>query len=149
MINQFKDKYTWLSNFAPVYIYTKDGFYPSVEHAYQAQKSIDTNWKEICMNTDKSPGEIKKLSKKINLIKDWENNKVSIMKGLLREKFAQEPFKTRLLKTGDEVIIEGNYWNDQFWGVCLKTNKGKNVLGTLIMEIRSDLKKGATWTEKM
>lgn len=30
-------------------------------------------------------------------------------------------------------------WNDKFWGVCLKTGKGSNTLGKLIMEIRSNL----------
>ena len=56
------------------------------------------------------------------------------------QKFNQEPFKSKLLDTGDEYIMEGNWWGDKFWGICLKTNTGNNNLGKLIMQIRNTLK---------
>jgi predicted NAD-dependent protein-ADP-ribosyltransferase YbiA (DUF1768 family) len=61
------------------------------------------------------------------------------MEECIKQKFNQEPFKTKLLETGSKHIQEGNRWGDKFWGVCLKTNKGKNHLGRLIMEVRSTL----------
>lgn len=57
------------------------------------------------------------------------------------QKFNKEPFKSKLIATGDLYIQEGNLWNDKFWGVCLKTNTGQNILGKLIMEIRNEISK--------
>lgn len=62
------------------------------------------------------------------------------MKELLIKKFNQEPFRQKLIDTGDVYIQEGNNWNDIYWGVCIKTNKGENILGKLIMEIRDVIK---------
>jgi hypothetical protein len=42
-----------------------------------------------------------------------------------------------LLLTGDEELIEGNFWGDVFWGVC--NGVGKNHLGKILMEVRSEL----------
>jgi hypothetical protein len=47
----------------------------------------------------------------------------------------------RLLNTGDEELVEGNTWNDTFWGCTRKTDgawKGNNMLGKLLMEIREN-----------
>jgi predicted NAD-dependent protein-ADP-ribosyltransferase YbiA (DUF1768 family) len=44
----------------------------------------------------------------------------------------------RLLLTGDEELIEGNYWHDHIWGVCDGT--GTNWLGKILMEIRDELR---------
>lgn len=65
--------------------------------------------------------------------------KLPIMEELLRIKFSgSEPFLTRaLLDTRDSELIEGNTWNDEFWGVC--NNVGENNLGKLLMKIREEL----------
>ena len=62
------------------------------------------------------------------------------MKHSLIQKFNQEPYKSKLLNTENEFIQEGNMWNDKFWGVCLKTGKGENNLGRMIMDIRTKLR---------
>jgi predicted NAD-dependent protein-ADP-ribosyltransferase YbiA (DUF1768 family) len=62
------------------------------------------------------------------------------MKKLLIQKYNQEPYKTKLINTGDLYIREGNYWNDTYWGFYLKTQTGQNMLGILIMEIRNNIK---------
>lgn len=80
------------------------------------------------------------MSRNIKLVDDWEERKLFVMTLCLQQKFSQEPYKTKLLQTGDRYIQEGNMWNDKFWGVCLKTNKGKNTLGKIIMIIRENLK---------
>ena len=61
------------------------------------------------------------------------------MTNCLEQKFNIEPYKTKLIETGNKYIQEGNRWNDKFWGVCLKTNQGENNLGKLIMNIRAKL----------
>jgi predicted NAD-dependent protein-ADP-ribosyltransferase YbiA (DUF1768 family) len=42
-----------------------------------------------------------------------------------------------LKATGDEELVEGNWWNDTFWGVC--NGVGENNLGKLLMKIRAEL----------
>jgi len=101
-------------------------------------KSEDPSWKLFCA-TVVSPGDVKRASKKICLVAGWESKKVSIMRECLRQKYSQEPYRSKLLATGEEELQEGNMWNDTFWGVSLRTGKGQNILGKLIMEIREEL----------
>ena len=59
----------------------------------------------------------------------------------MRAKFTQNPkLKEQLLSTGDAILIEGNTWNDRYWGVDASSGVGKNHLGKLLMKIRSELK---------
>jgi ribA/ribD-fused uncharacterized protein len=141
MIKEFRGEYRWLSNFAPCEIHFNGMRFASVEHAYMSAKSNDPAWKDFCADARNAPGKVKKKSKSIELRKDWESIKVSVMRQLLEKKFSQEPFKTLLLNTGGLYIQEGNRWGDTFWGVDLKTNEGENQLGVLIMSIRDRLLK--------
>lgn len=65
------------------------------------------------------------------------------MRQLLELKFNQPEFREKLLLTQDEDLIEGNWWHDNIWGDCscpkCKDIPGKNRLGILLMEIRSQL----------
>jgi predicted NAD-dependent protein-ADP-ribosyltransferase YbiA (DUF1768 family) len=58
------------------------------------------------------------------------------MRSLLRQKFAHPSMRERLLATGDEELIEGNWWGDTFWGVC--NGEGQNQLGKLLMRVRHE-----------
>ena len=93
----------------------------------------------LCSDPQVSAGEIKRLSRQVQLIPNWEAKKLIVMKDCLFQKYIKQPFKELLLKTDDAEIIEGNWWGDKFWGVCLKTNEGHNMLGKMIMEIRTKL----------
>ena len=65
------------------------------------------------------------------------------MEEIVREKFRQnEELAKMLLATGDRILEEGNSWNDTFWGVSIKTRKGKNNLGIILMKVRDELKGG-------
>lgn len=140
MIHQFRGEYGWLSNFAECPIDIMGIVYPSVENAYMSCKRADDEWKLFCRDNDAAT--VKKKSKNIELRENWEDIKLQAMKHCLLEKFNQEPFRTKLLDTGNQNIVEGNYWNDTFWGVDLKQdpNIGENHLGRLIMEVRKSLK---------
>lgn len=143
MINSFKGDYSWLSNMADCEINYKGWTFKSVENAYMwAKNPNDEAWLDFCLTN--SPAECKKRAKTVALRHDWEEVKLSVMFELLKLKFSQKRFKEKLLATGTENIVEGNYWNDKFWGVCLKSNPnvGENYLGRLIMEVRTLLKKG-------
>ena len=140
MILEFQGEHRWLSNFVPVKIILGGIEYSSVEHAYMSAKSNDPPWKKICSDPNIKPGEIKKLGRNIKLRPNWDNIKFDIMKECLKQKFSQEPFRTKLLKTGNQNIQEGNRWGDEIWGVNLNRipNRGENHLGRLIMEIRKE-----------
>lgn len=140
-IKQFSGPNRWLSNFYIVPILYLQRTYPSVEHAYQAQKSDSQAWKEYCANPMTTPYDVKKDSYKQQLVPNWDNIKLGIMDTLLRIKFNTPELMNKLLETRDADIQEGNNWNDTFWGVDLLTGQGHNHLGRLIMDIRSDLQK--------
>lgn len=143
MINSFRGYHAWLSNMYDCEIEFMGHKFKSVENAYMfAKRPNDLEWLNKCLNL--SPGDIKKASRLITVREDWEVVKLSIMYELLKKKFTQEPFRTDLLNTRGENIVEGNRWNDTFWGVDIKSNPnvGENWLGRLIMDIRTKIKNG-------
>lgn len=137
-IDRFRDEYHFLSNFYPIEIEYKGLIYPSLEHAYQADKTNDIKTKQEIINT-KSPGLVKKMGRKVKMRNDF--NSILTMFELLTIKFNNPKMRELLLSTGDAILIEGNDWNDTFWGVC--NGKGKNVLGKLLMKVRNNLTKGS------
>ena len=59
----------------------------------------------------------------------------------MKQKFNWPELRTKLLATGNRVLVEGNYWHDNFWGECTcekckATQKAENWLGKLLMERR-------------
>lgn len=135
MINEFNGQYRWLSNFwlCPV-VY--DGLvYPSTENAYQAAKLVGLNRMNF---TVCSPGKAKRLGRELGNHTDWDIEKLEVMNAVLLQKFCPESFLAeKLIVTSPMEIVEGNAWNDTFWGVC--KGEGENNLGKLIMAIRHNL----------
>lgn len=137
-IESFKGKYSFLSNFHPSKVKFEGLIYPTSEHAFQAAKTLNMDIRKRFCSYD-SPGIAKRMGRKIELRSDWEEVKVSTMKKIVKLKFLQHPVLTkRLLNTGNTKLIEGNTWNDTFWGVC--RGKGENNLGKILMEVRDELK---------
>jgi len=134
MIAEFQGQYRWLSNFHLTPVVYEGQVYPSSENAYQAAKTLGDRSAFLHV----TPGVSKKLGRRVKLRPDWEAVKVDVMRDVLRSKFALPDLAQMLLETGDQPLIEGNTWNDTFWGVC--RGKGQNRLGLLLMEIRSELK---------
>ena len=143
MIAMFEGKYAFLSNFenSP---FTIDGVtFPTVEHWFQAYKTLDpVEFMEI-VSAD-TPGRAKRMGRRVTLRPDWEEVKVDVMRAGLRHKFAIPEFRTLLLATGDEELMEGNTWHDNTWGncVCQKCQNipGRNMLGMLLMELRNEIR---------
>lgn len=140
MIAEFRGKWAKLGNYSPCLIFYEKHAYQSVEHAYQAAKSLDETTRKM-IREQPTPALAKKLARRIALRPDWEDVKVGIMRELLDEKFAQEPERSILLSTGDELLVEGNWWGDAFWGQC-PVGVGENWLGRLLMETRESLTRG-------
>jgi len=113
--------------------------YPSSENAYQAAKTEDLELRKQFLNI--SPKESKQLGSKIEIRKDWDNIKMSVMYDILLSKFTRNTsIKLSLLNTKNKYLEETNWWGDVFWGVC--ENKGRNELGHLLMLVRSKLNTG-------
>ncbi len=136
-----RSRYGFLSNFFPCEIRYQGYRYKSVEHAFQAAKAVK-NADRILIAAAGSPASAKRLGGKVERRKDWEDIKVSIMLKLLQRKFRQDPLKELLLKTDDAILIEGNTWDDRFWGMTRMLGDewvGLNMLGILLMMVREGL----------
>lgn len=136
-IEGFQNEFRFLSNFEPVRVVLDGITYSSVEHAYQAAKSLDVEERKIIQKAA-GPGHAKRLGKIMGCREDWDDVKERIMTDLCIQKFAQEPYMSLLLATGDAYIEETNTWKDTHWGVC--NGKGKNRMGHILMKIRADLR---------
>lgn len=133
MILEFKNEYRWLSNFAPVKVELDGVVYPSVENAYQAGKTLDEAMRKQFVGINAY--EAKQLGKRVVMRPDWDQVKLLLMTELCRQKYNQEPYRSKLIATGDQEIQEGNWWGDTYWGVC--RGVGHNHLGKIIMHLRS------------
>ena len=137
VIDSFKGKYFFLSNFyeSPV-IY--DGItYLNNEAAFQAQKTL--NKKQRLKFAMLNPSRAKEMGRSISLRPDWEEIKINVMYEICKAKFTQnENLKRSLLNTGNAELIEGNNWGDKIWGQV--NGIGENNLGKILMRIREELK---------
>lgn len=136
MIDKFRGKYWFLSNFYESSIEDENITYPTVEHYFQAQKTLNREEKLKIAKATK-PAKAKKIGRQVNLRKDWEDIKLQVMEKALRLKFQNPDLRKKLIATGDEELVEGNQWGDRYWGVC--NGSGKNKLGKLLMKIRKEL----------
>lgn len=134
-ITRFREENFFLSNFYPVQIKMDGIVYPTLEHAYQAAKTLDKD-ERLTILYASTPGKAKRLGKELTLRKDWAVIKITVMERLLRQKFFKPELRKMLLATGDQEIIEGNDWGDTFWGIS--GGFGRNILGKLLMEIREE-----------
>lgn len=136
-IATFDGKYRFLSNFFICPVWFEGRLWPTSEHAYQAAKTL-VPLEQQTIYEAKTPGVAKKLGKSVTLREDWKDVRVSIMHRILLAKFALPEMEELLLSTGNLKLIEGNTWNDTFWGVDIRTRVGQNMLGRLLMQIREE-----------
>lgn len=138
VIREFKGQYRFLSNFYMVPIEFEGEIYPSSEHAYMAAKTeVFAIRKQIAACA--TPAEAKKMGRRIKLRDGWETMKYNVMLDILRSKFSGSAMQYKLLLTCDAELVEGNWWGDKIWGVCLKTGQGQNLLGKALMQVRKEL----------
>lgn len=138
MILEFRNKYYFLSNMYPCKLEFKGFTFKSAESLFQALKSCN---KEDFMKFINLDGyEAKRLGRKIKLREDWNSVKLDIMYEVLKLKFSNPDLKKMLLDTNNKELIEGNYWNDKFWGYSLKEHIGENNLGKILMRIREEIR---------
>lgn len=131
----FKDDYFFLSTFyvCPIslIIGDKECVFTNVEAAYQAQKVPEIADKFVQVKGL----EAKRMEGKLKITRtDWEEYKLYAMANALTAKFKNRLLLTQLKAIKDPVIINDNYWGDEFWGVY--KGKGLNILGKMLTCIR-------------
>ena len=128
--------------------------FPTVEHYFQwakARKFGDAEIQAKILKTA-SPKTAKTLGKKVKNFKEeeWNETKETVMKTALKAKFTQHPeLLTKLRETGDRPLAEADPRSKE-WGIgtSADTSKakdparwpGKNKLGTLLMNLRTELR---------
>lgn len=136
-IDSFRGKYYFLSNFFPSKITIFGLAYNNAEAAFQAMKCIDPIHRKAFAELE--PSKAKKKGRIVHLRPDWEDVKEDYMYEIVKAKFTQnEDLKRQLLATGDNILVEGNTWNDTYWGIC--RGRGQNKLGKILMRVRKELR---------
>lgn len=142
IISTFDGAYDFLSNFYEAPFKYQGILYPTNEHFFQAMKTLDINERKKIAAAE-TPGQAKRMGRKVVLREDWEEVKEDIMRIGLECKFEYPCLREKLLATGDAYLVEGTTWHDNEWGNCTcekcKNIVGKNKLGTLLMQVREKI----------
>lgn len=137
-ILEFSGKWRFLSNFYASPVRYEGIEYTTVEHAFQAAKTLDHAQRRT-VAAEATPGRAKRAGKRVPLREDWETVKFGVMRILVTLKFTTNPeLAKKLLETGDRHLEEGNTWGDTIWGVC--RGEGQNNLGKILMAVRSEIR---------
>lgn len=129
--------YFEFSNFYTRELFIQGKYWQSVEHYYQAMKTLAPNERRVIVLCD-TAYEAKVVGRGITIRPEWDIIKEKVMKKALLCKFTQhDDLMKKLLETGAENLVEDG--NDEYWGRG-KNGKGKNKLGILLMEVRDILR---------
>lgn len=136
--------YAWLSNFSR-HGFDLDGRrWATVEHFFQAMKFRSFVRQEE-IRWVSHPAEAKRLGGLSGIRENWDVLRELVMRTALRAKFSLEfnPDLVRLLKNTEGYDLIEDSPIDYYWG-CGRDNTGKNRLGCLLVELRSDPALGQT-----
>ena len=152
-------QFGFLSHFHPSPFNLDGEDWPTVEHFYQAQKSLNPAYR-AAVRAAETPGTAKRLAanpgqqgraaKKSWFINagespraDWRDVKLDIMRRADFAKFSQNSnLGQKLIATGTAELIEDSP-HEPFWGIG-QDGAGANWAGRVLMEIRALLSKGGT-----
>ena len=117
------------------------------EHAYQAGKARKPQVKKWLMDAP-SPSLLAMAAHGLyywDIAPDWSKSKLDRMRAVLRAKFTQhEDLRNLLLSSGDARLVESTTTDNlvnRLWGEV--NGKGKNLLGVMLMELRTELREEA------
>jgi ribA/ribD-fused uncharacterized protein len=91
-MKMFDGDLAFLSNFYPSTVHYDGVDYPTVEHAYQAAKTLDKELRKK-IKACKTPAMAKALGKKLPLRPKAVEMRIPIMRHLLKQKFSTEPLR--------------------------------------------------------
>lgn len=142
-ISEFNGAYRFLSNFWKQPVEFEGTLYPTNENAYQAAKTENADMRYAISMM--SPSDAKRAGRGLKLREDWDDIKLAVMTRLLAKKFRDPLLRAGLINSSPKELIEGNYWHDNFWGICTcercvaSGETPGNHLGRLLMELRASL----------
>jgi len=132
-------QYPWLSNFYEAWFMAFGMRWTTVEHCYQAMKTLRPDERQMIQRCE-TPAEAKRKGAFVLLRPDWETMKDAVMLTALGSKFGvHKDLAEKLIATGDAALIEDNP-HDSYWGIG--DGSGQNKLGRFLMEVREDLRNG-------
>ncbi len=152
MISEFKGEYFFLSNFflSNQVLPTPTGLltFRANEYFFVFCKTQNVEHKLAILNAP-TPGIAKRMGGpkgyvmpdgslfKIDLRPDWPQVRDPAMIAGVELKFGQNlDLKLALIATHPQELQEGNMWWDEYWGINLRTGKGQNKLGKMLMDLR-------------
>lgn len=143
MINEFQGPYRLFSNFEGPEVKYNGIWFPKVEHAYQAGKTLDPVIRRLFAEPSLTAREAKQMGSDIQKRPDWEDVRLTHMCMLVRQKALDRDVLELLLSTGAMDLQEGNRWHDNYWGYCFcpkcVTKTKQNMLGKIYMKLRTEL----------
>lgn len=140
----FSGKLAWASNFdttTPFWVPALNFHAASGEHGFNALKTTDAG-EQARVLAAPTPKGSKAIGRRVTLRPGWDTGvRVAAMSHVLKAKFSVPQLEQNLLATGELLLVETNYWHDQFWGDCTCAKHvgipGTNMLGQLLMAIRA------------
>ena len=133
--------YGAFSNLYPRPIEFEGRIFPTSEHAYQAGKAQKPAVREWILSAP-TPALAAMAAHGLyvwDVVPDWAKIKFDRMRAVLRAKFDQHPdLKDLLMSTGNVRLVEAGTVNNavnRLWGEV--DGKGENMLGVMLMELRS------------
>jgi len=145
-ITDFRGEFEFLSNFHINVFEWRQKQWFCGEQAFQYAKTFypkNSMERQRCEDLGKrlrdtgNPGVAKKYGRQVPLnVVEWDKNKVQYMREIVHARFltSRRDMVGPLINTGAAMLVEGNDWNDTFWGRC--NGRGRNVLGAILMEER-------------
>lgn len=128
-------------NYSSFQVEYKGKLYPTSEHAYQAAKFLDSHpeiAEQIRLSRSAHDAQVIATTHKSSRPGNRDEHKLEIMKAILLCKVDQHEYvKRKLVASGDREIIEDSWRDSERWRWPHKD--GKNKLGKLRMEIRSEI----------
>lgn len=124
--------------------------FPTAEHAYQAGKAAKPKVRDWILSAP-SPSLAAMAAHGLytwDIVPNWAAIKFERMRGVLKAKFTQhDDLAKLLLSTGTARLVEAGTVNNavnRLWGEV--NGVGQNMLGVMLMEIRSELAKSSNVT---
>lgn len=127
----------------PIFFEGRD--FLTAEHAYQAGKPRKENVREWILNAP-TPALVAMAAHGLytwDIVPDWSRIKYDRMRQVLHAKFSQHAdLRQILISTDDTRLVEAGKADNavnRIWGEV--NGKGLNMLGVLLMEVRTELRK--------
>lgn len=137
-IKGFKNEYEFLSLGYKHNITYAGITYTNSEAAFFAQRVKDVNARAKYSRLSGNKARAKALQAEPS--DTWDEYKDYILKDLMVLKFEDPLLRKKLLDTGDKRLLNINTYRDSYYGIY--ENKGYNILGKILMEVRDAIRKG-------